>query len=125
MDFDISNMPICEFWVTIGDRLFFFHSAIEQYYFFSQNQSKEIFSPKNPSPPPEYQMDRALFKKEREGAVVFLLIYETEFLYRQTNFSPIDMNIFTRTDFVVTRNKKNYSLMCSSCEKPTGNSKVF
>ena len=22
-DFDISNMPISEFWVTIGDRLFF------------------------------------------------------------------------------------------------------
>ena len=34
-----------------------------------------------------------LSNKEREGAVVFLLIYETEFLYRQTNFSPIDMNI--------------------------------
>ena len=50
-----------EFWVTIGDKLF--HSAIEQDYFFSQNQSKEIFFRKNPSPPPprpKYQMDRAL-----------------------------------------------------------------
>ena len=44
-------MPISEFWLTIGDR-FFFHSAIEQDYFFSQNQSKEIFFlEKNPSPP--------------------------------------------------------------------------
>ena len=53
-------MPVCEFWVTIGDRLFF-HSSIEQDYFFSQNQSKDFFVKKNPSPPPppEYQMDHA------------------------------------------------------------------
>ena len=44
---------------TIGDRLLFFHCAIEQDYFLSQNQSKEIFFYKNPSlpPPAEYQMD--------------------------------------------------------------------
>ena len=51
LDFDISNMPVSEFWVIIGDR-FFFHSAIEQDYFFSQNQSNEIFFKKKPSPPP-------------------------------------------------------------------------
>ena len=50
MDFDFSNMPISEFWVTIGD--YFCHSAIEQDYFFSQNQSKEIFFEKNPQAPP-------------------------------------------------------------------------
>ena len=52
LDFDISNMSVSEFWVTIGDRLFFSqcHGAR---LFFSQNQSKEIFfSKKNPSPPP-------------------------------------------------------------------------
>ena len=44
---------------------YFFHCAIEQVYFFSQNQSKEIFFqniPVTPPPPPEYQMDRALWK---------------------------------------------------------------
>ena len=47
-------MPISEFWVTIGDWLFFSHGAIEQDYFFSQNQSKEFFflRKKNPKPPP-------------------------------------------------------------------------
>ena len=40
---------------------YFFHIAIEQNYFFSQNKSKEMFFGKNLSPPPpEYQMDRAL-----------------------------------------------------------------
>ena len=56
-------MPITEFYVSIGDRLFFFTVPLSKIIFFSQNQSKEIFFEKNPSPPPpppEYQMDRAL-----------------------------------------------------------------
>ena len=52
MDFDISNMPISEFWVTIGDRLFPSQCHWARL-FFSQNHSKEFFSKKkNPSPPP-------------------------------------------------------------------------
>ena len=52
LDFDISNIPISEFWVTIGERLFFFTVPLSKIIFFSQNQSKEIFFEKNPSPPP-------------------------------------------------------------------------
>ena len=46
-------------WVTLLETDYFFHCAIEQvYFFFSQNQSKEIFFQNIPGPP-EYQMDCA------------------------------------------------------------------
>ena len=60
LDFDVSNQPISWVWVTLLETDYFFHCAIEQVYFFSQNQSKEIFFQNSPAPPPpEYQMDRA------------------------------------------------------------------
>ena len=40
-------------------QIIFFHCAIEQDYFFSQNQSKDFFFEKKNQGPPEYQMDRA------------------------------------------------------------------
>ena len=54
LDFDISNMPVSEFWVTIGDRLIFY-GAIEQDYFFQPKSEQGIFFEKKkqaPPPPP-------------------------------------------------------------------------
>ena len=54
-------MPISEFWLHYWRQIIFFTVPLSNIIFFSQNQSKEIFFEKIPSPPPpEYQMDRAL-----------------------------------------------------------------
>ena len=60
-DFDVSNMSISEFWVRLLET--FFHSAIEQDYFFQPKSEQGITFWKNSKPlPPEYQMDRALWQ---------------------------------------------------------------
>ena len=53
-------MPISEFWLHYWRQIIFFTVPLSNIIFFSQNQSKEIFFEKIPSPSPEYQMDRAL-----------------------------------------------------------------
>ena len=53
-------MSISEFWLHYWRQIIFFTVPLGNITFFSQNQSKEIFFEKIPSPPPEYQMDRAL-----------------------------------------------------------------
>ena len=52
-------MPISEFWLHYWRQIIFFTVPLSNIIFFSQNQSKGIFFEKIPSPPPEYQMDRA------------------------------------------------------------------
>ena len=58
-------MPISEFWLHyhlhFWRQIIFFTVPLSNIISFSQNQSKEIFFEKIPSPPPppEYQMDRA------------------------------------------------------------------
>ena len=56
LDFDVSNLPISELWVTLLKTGFFFTELLSNIIFFSQNQSKDIFST---PPPQEYQMDHA------------------------------------------------------------------
>ena len=80
------------FGYTIGDRLFFFHCAIEQYYFFLVKiRARNFFSKKfQAPPPPEYQMDRALqaVKSTHER------LYEhTIFYIHGMNNYPVKWNI--------------------------------
>ena len=46
-------MPISEFWLHYWRQIIFFTVPLSNIIFFSQNQSKEIFFEKIPSPPPQ------------------------------------------------------------------------
>ena len=70
---------------TIGDRLFFFTVPLSKFIFFTQNESKEIFFQYIPGPPPpEYQMDRALFEEKKgdvNNTVMIFVQYLSEIRY--------------------------------------------
>ena len=76
-------MSISEFWVSLLETDYFFHSAIEQDYFFSAKiRARKFFFEKipRPPPPPEYQMDRALYITSINFHPLFRWIDTPEFI---------------------------------------------
>ena len=49
----LSNMPISEFWVTIGDRLFFSQCHWARLFFLAKIRARKFFSKKTQAPPPQ------------------------------------------------------------------------
>ena len=66
LDFDVSNMPISEFWVTLLETDYFFTVPLSKIIFSVKIRARKFFSTKNQAPPPPPENVKWTVHKKRK-----------------------------------------------------------